>query len=99
MSGYLPLSIPVFLNSFNNLFVTLLPVTQRTFLKYRIQVRSRYITVTFWYVGNVPAFLDMGKQALDKIVFSQNGLPLDLSPDRIFADSQSYELPVLRLCF
>ncbi len=76
MSGDLSLSIPVFLDSFNNYFVPLSPVLQHAFLEYFFQVRSIHITVALGDVGNVLAFLDMGKQALDKIVFSENGLTL-----------------------
>ena len=99
MSGYLSLSIPVFLNSFNNHFVPLFPVLQYSFLKDFFQVRSIHITVALGNVGDVLAFLDMGKQTLDKIVFAQNGLTLDLPPYRFFADSPRDELLVFRLCF
>ena len=64
MSGYLSLSIPVFLNRFNNHFVPLFPVLQYSFLENFFQVRSIHITVALGDVRNVLAFLDMGKQTL-----------------------------------
>jgi hypothetical protein len=45
MTSYLSLSIPVFLNSFNNHFVPLFPVLQYSFLEDFFQVRSIHITV------------------------------------------------------
>jgi hypothetical protein len=82
MTSYLSLSIPVFLNSFNNHLVPLFFVPQHALREHFFQVRSIHITVALGNVGNVLAFLDMRKQTLNKIVFSQYGLPLDLPPDR-----------------
>ncbi len=89
----------MFLNSFNNHLIPILSVLQHAFIEYFFQVWSIHITLAFGNIGNVLAFLDMGKQTLDKIVFSQDGLTPDLSPDRFFADSPLNELAVLGLCF
>lgn len=99
MSSYLSLSIPVFLHCFNNHLVPLSLVPQYAFLECFFQAGSSHITAALGNIRNILAFLDMGKQTLDKIVLPEHGLPLDLSPDRFFADSPFNELTVLRLCF
>jgi len=46
---------------------------------------------------NVPVFLDRGNQSLDKVVFSRNGLTLDLPPERFLANTPRDELTVFLL--
>ena len=49
------------------------------------------------YLRNVLMFLDMGEEPLHKIIFTQDGLPLYLSPDSLLAYAPLDKLPVFLL--
>lgn len=97
MSGYLLLSIAVFLYSINDLLISFSLVQYHIFREYLVERRPVHIPMTLGYFRNVLMFLDMGDESLDKIVFTQDGLPLYLSPYSIFADTPFDELPVFFL--
>jgi hypothetical protein len=97
MSSYLLLSIAVFLNSINDLLISVSLVQNRIFREYLIERWSVHISMTFGYFRNVLMFFDMGDESLHEIVFTQNRLSLYLSPDSLLADPPFDELPVFLL--
>ena len=97
MSGYLLLSIAVFLHGINDLLISFSLVQDHIFRKYLIERRPVHIPMTLGYFRNVLMFLDMGDESLHKIVFTQDGLSFYLSPDSILADPPFDELPVFLL--
>jgi hypothetical protein len=96
---YLLLSIPIFLYRINDFRIAFSFVCDNLFREYFIQVWPVHVPMTLGNFRNVLVSLDMGDQAFDKIVFSQNGLALDLLPDRSFADPPPDEFAVFRLSF
>jgi len=97
MSGYLLLSIAVFLHGINDLLISFFLVQYHIFREYLVESRPVHIPMTLGYFRNVLMFFDMGDESLHKIVFTQDGLPFYLSPDSIFADTPFDELTVFLL--
>ena len=81
VSSYLLLSITIFLNGIHDLRISFSLIQYYSLRKYSFEARSVHIPITLGYFRDVLVFLDMRDQALDKIVFSQNGLSLDLPPE------------------
>jgi len=86
VSSYLLLSITIFLNGINDLRISFSLIQYHSFRKYFFEVRSIHIPMTLGYFRDVLVFLDIRDQAFDKIVFSQDGLSLDLPPDALLAN-------------
>jgi hypothetical protein len=99
MGCYLLLSIPIFLHSINDCRVAFAFVCDNLFREYFFKVWPVHLPMTLGYFRNVLVFSDVRDQALNKIILSQDGLSLDLSPDRFFADPLLDELTVFLLCF
>ena len=97
MSGYLLLSITIFLHGINDLLISFFLVQYHILREYLVERRSVHIPMTLGYFRNVLMFPDMGDQTFHKIVFTQDGLSLHLSPDSLLADPPFDELPVFLL--
>ncbi len=97
MSGYLLLGVAVFLHGINDLLISFSSCPYNIFRKYFIERRPVHIPMTLGYLRDVLMFLDMGDQAIHKIVFTQDGLPLYLSPDSLLAYPPFDKLPVFLL--
>lgn len=97
MSGYLLLSITIFLHGINDLLISFSLVQYHIFREYLVERWSVHIPMTLGYFWNILMFPDMGDEPFHKIVFTQNGLSFYLSPDSIFADTPFDELPVFLL--
>ena len=97
VSSDLLLSITMFVNGINDLRISLSLIQYHIFRKYSFEAWPIHIPMTLGYFRDVLVFLDMRKQALDKIVLSQNGLSLDLPPDGLLADPPCHELTVFLL--
>jgi len=99
VSSYLPLSITIFVNGINDLRISFSLIQYHSLRKYSFEARSIHIPITLGYFRDVLVFLDMRDQAFDKIVFSENRLPLDLLPDGLLTDPPCNELTVFLLGF
>jgi hypothetical protein len=97
VSSYLVLSITIFVNSIHDLRISFSLIQYYSLRKYFFEARSVHIPITLGYFRDVLVFLDVRDQALDKIVFAQNGLSLDLPPDGLLADPPCDELTVFLL--
>ena len=97
MSSYLPLSITVFLHGIKDILISFSLVQDYIFRGYLIQRRPVHLPMTPWYFRNIMMFLDMEDQALHKIVFAQDRLPLYLSPDCLLPGPPFDEFPVFLL--
>jgi len=97
MSGYLLLSITIFLNGINDLLISFSLVHDHIFREYLVERRPVHISMTLGYFRNVLMLFDMGNKPIHKIVFTQDGLSFNLSPDSLLTDTPFDELPIFLL--
>ena len=97
MTRYLLLGITIFFNGLNDLGISFSLIQYHIFRKYCFEAWSIHIPMTLGYFRDVLVSLDMRDSTFDKVVFSQNGLSLDLPPDALLADPPGDELTVFLL--
>ncbi len=98
MVGDCALSVPVLLNGLGNFSVSLTFVVHYTPVEYFFKCRSIGISLALGYLGNIFVSIDVINEAVNKIIFSEDGLALNLIPDGPLANSSFDKLVVFFLC-
>lgn len=87
------------LDSLGNFPDPLTLVVQYALSEYFVKCRSVGVTLALGDLGNILMPSEMIGQAVNKILFTEQGLALDLVPDGFLADSLFRQLAVFFLCF
>ena len=97
MIGNRTLRVPIFLNSLGYFLVPLPFVSKYTLFEYFFKVRSIGKPLALGYLGNVLMPSEVINEVVNKIVFAEDGLALNLCPDGLFVDPPFYKLAILFL--
>ena len=79
MVGDCALSVPVLLNSLGNFSVSFAFVVQYTPVEYFFKCRSIGISLALGYLGNIFVSIEVINEAVNKIIFAEDGLALNLT--------------------
>jgi hypothetical protein len=98
MVGDCALSVPILLNSLGNFSLSLTLVVQYTPVEYFFKCRSIGISLALGYLRDIFVSIEVINEAVNKIIFSEDGLALNLIPDGPLANSPFDKLLIFFLC-
>ena len=96
------LCIPILLNSLGNFIVSFTFVVQYALCEYFIKFRSVGKSLALRYFRNIFMPFEMIGKAINKVIFAEEGLALNLIPDGVLANAPFHKLTIffqrLRSC-